>query len=173
VILNLIANPLTPTLAVGFGDLGMSKKQITAWELINPSDKITFTGDDFKLVVIAVCLVGNGFYAGEEINGSRVAPVFIFGGCDEWFIKNFGSNFEDNFNSSDKEKLANILDSFLVADWQEHQEFTETAKELSINEWKAFRTVYCTDKRSSINNICAKAWLIAEHLRSQNNASTN
>lgn len=142
----------------------MSEKHITAWELINPSDKITFTGDDFKLVVIAVCLVGDGAYGGKEIQGTRSTPFFLFGGVDEWFIENYGSNFEDTFKSSDKEQLANILDSFTLGNYADFIDFNNKTKDMDAIKLKEFKEAW-NDKRSSMNNICARAWEISDYLR--------
>lgn len=149
-------------------------KNITAWELINPSDKITFTGDDFKLVTIAVCLVGNGAYGGKEIQGTRETPIFLFGGIDKWFIENYGSNFEDTFKSSDKKQLADILDSFTLGGYEDFITYNKEAENIPPLELKKFKEAW-NNKRTSMNNICARAWEIADSLRnrSKNNASAN
>lgn len=141
-------------------------KNITVWELINPSDKITFSGNDFKLVVIAVCLVGNCVYAAEEVGGNRIVPIFLFGSVDKWFIREYGSNFEDTYKSSDKKQLADILDSFTLGGYDDFIAYNKEAENIPPLELKKFKEDW-NDKRTSMNNICARAWEIASNIRNK------
>lgn len=60
------------------------------YELINPSDKMTATGDfDLIGMGLAVFMLGEGFYALNDQDGKTVVPIVAFGGSAEgWFRAN-------------------------------------------------------------------------------------
>lgn len=66
------------------------------FEIINPSDPYNMEADDLEVAAVAVCLLGNGKYGLDGIDGRRKTevPVFLLGGHDEWFEENFGANYE-------------------------------------------------------------------------------
>jgi hypothetical protein len=64
------------------------------WELINPSDAVTFRTDDHRLAAIVTMLLGDGFYLAREMGGAREVPAFLYGGHDAWCERTFGTDLE-------------------------------------------------------------------------------
>lgn len=110
-------------------------------EIANPHDKATIDCSNPIAACIAVALVGNGAYgiigkATEAGDGNKFIssgmPIFIFGGCDEWFSSNFGFAFEEAFNKTDKSEIIRALESIeLVYERTSVNDFQGRAKEIA------------------------------------------
>lgn len=63
-------------------------------ELNNPSDAITFVGEDPRVAGVAVLLLGHGWYGLTDAAGNQVVPMMIFGTHEAWLkeqgIEDFG-----------------------------------------------------------------------------------
>jgi hypothetical protein len=112
------------------------------WELINPSDYYEVECDNFKSAAVAACLVGAGKYGLKPISDTNEEwdmPLFILGGSDEWFKSTFGESVEAAFTDCRDNKLESLIHAL---------------KSINIED----------SKRSSINNIGARAKSIADKL---------
>ena len=86
------------------------------FNIINPSDPYTMEAYDLEVAAVAVSFLGGGQYALEGIDDDKGqdVPIFLFGGHDEWFVENFGKNFDDTANcvlDDRAEALARAFDS--------------------------------------------------------------
>lgn len=62
-------------------------------EIINPSDPYTMEADDLEVAAVVIVELGGGHYGGEGIEEDKnraYVPIFLFGGCDEWFKEHWG-----------------------------------------------------------------------------------
>ena len=141
---------------------------MSTWELINPSDKVTFKAPTFELAAIAVGIMG-GSYAAEELDGDtdkpRKVPLFLFGGTEEFFQKEFGKGVGESFEQCDKEALAEVFESFLIGSMAERRAYEKAMSVLPEEEKAAFKADWLDKERSSMNNICARAEHYARALR--------
>jgi alkanesulfonate monooxygenase SsuD/methylene tetrahydromethanopterin reductase-like flavin-dependent oxidoreductase (luciferase family) len=90
---------------------------MTIWILACPLELITVETDDYKLVAVATCLLGDGFFTAVEAEAQgppRKIPAFPKESPDKWFQKTFGANFEITARNVDKNALADVMDSVLV-----------------------------------------------------------
>ena len=100
-------------------------------EIINPSDKAFCDASDWETACIAVCVVGEGKY-GLKLNEEKTMPIFLFGGSEEYFKKEFGKTVEESFSQVDKKKLAACLRSFrLTRERSSLNDFTGYAHKLA------------------------------------------
>lgn len=140
---------------------------MSLWELINPSDKITFKAPTHELAAIAVGIMG-GQYGAEELDTEtepRKVPLFLFGGTEEFFQKTFGKTVGESFEQCDKEALAEVFESFLIGSMAERRAYEKALSVLPEEEKAAFKADWLDKERSSMNNICARAEHYARALR--------
>ena len=139
----------------------------TLWDLSNPSDPITFYGEDLEIVALAVVMVGDGQYGADTIPESeKCVPIFLFGGCREWWLKNFNKEPQESLEKADKCAIAEILDSFLVGSNSNRAGYELVISKLNNDEDKLkWRDEYHDKTRSSMNDICSHAWKTAAKLR--------
>jgi len=112
------------------------------FNIINPSDPYTMEAPNLEIAAIAISFLGNGAYPLEGLgeDAGQDVPAFLFGGHDEWFQSTFGANFEavaGRVVESFPEPLANTLDSVTLQ----------------------------SERRSSMNNIKARAQALSNALR--------
>lgn len=81
-------------------------------EVINPHDKITIDCTDMDAARAAVLAVGMGKY-GISDGG---LPIFILGGGEEYFQKNYRKSVQEFFDSVSLERLATALESMQMTD---------------------------------------------------------
>jgi hypothetical protein len=106
------------------------------FEISNPSDKAFVESDNFETACLAICILGGGHYGLKQVDGDKRMPIFILGGCDEFFKETFNKSFEESINSANKSELAKVLE-----------------------------TVSLAGERSSMNNIVKSAGQYAKALR--------
>ena len=64
---------------------------MTEYKLINPSDPYTFLAKTKESAALAVFLLGTMYGASpKDDNEEKRIPVFLFGGAEEWYQKEFG-----------------------------------------------------------------------------------
>lgn len=97
-------------------------------EIINPSDKAFINVQDKEAACLAIALMSEGRYGIEE-----TLSIFLFGGSDDWFIKEFGRNVEESFEHVGKHRIS-----------------------------KALRTVRLDGERTSLNDIVERAINLAD-----------
>ena len=66
------------------------------YELINPSDPYTFLAKTKESAALAVFLLGTMYGASpKDDNEEKRISVFLFGGAEEWYRKEFGRSTEE------------------------------------------------------------------------------
>lgn len=136
------------------------------FEIINPSDPYTMEAPDLEIAACAVCLLGSGQYGLNELSGDKTGhvPVFLLGGHDEWFSKQFGKDFGASMDEAIKTRrhvLAAALASVRVGSAVTRREFdADLAKLASDDEAAMFLTDFHDSKRTSMNDIGRHAWAL-------------
>ena len=90
------------------------------FEIINPSDKVFISGDDFKAICLATIVLGNLSYGLVEVDvldgaTPREMPVMLFGVNDEWFKRQFGQTLAEISAAPDWDGMAAALESVTYA----------------------------------------------------------
>lgn len=82
---------------------------MTEYKLINPSDPYTFLAKTKESAALAVFLLGTMYGASpKDDNEEKRIPVFLFGGAEEWYRKEFGRSTEAGFKA-EKQNVADAL----------------------------------------------------------------
>lgn len=136
------------------------------YQISKHQEKFSFEAPNLKIAAVVVFSLCHGQYPAISVDGELFVPQFIFGGHDEWFISNFGTNFVETFNnvlSQEKEQLYTSLKSVLTGTsegrkaYQESKAFTpQTPKEVLEHSKDKLNSKY--------NNFCQYAWAFAEQV---------
>lgn len=138
------------------------------FNLTNPSDPYTLEAPDLEIAALAACLIGQGQYGLDELTGDKSGnmPIFLLGGHDEWFTKQFGRDFSgsiDHVTETRRAELVKALASVRIGDALARREFDEAAAQCGddAEAYQAMLNSLHDAKRSSMNDIGRHAWSMA------------
>lgn len=136
------------------------------FEIINPSDPYTMRAESFQEAAVAICLLGEGRYGLQEIDGEHEVPIFLFGGANEWFTKTFGHDVEDCYKRADWSRIADVLGSVTIGSETDLKIYERTMAALTDPDSREkFAEIWLDERRSSMNNIGRRAQALAKNLR--------
>lgn len=136
------------------------------WNLINPSDRITFVAADHDVAAAVTVCVGEGRYGADEIGGDEKVPLMMFSADDAWAKQTFGdASVRELINRVVEEKpeaFRAALASFCLGD----REVLDAALAAIDDEGKraAFVATWNDRHRSSMNDIVGYAHGLVERL---------
>lgn len=129
------------------------------YEVINPSDAVTFEAPSDRIAQLATLLLGEGAYGLEREDGARdVLPIFLFGGADQWLSEHFPEGYGEAVDADGLE-IAKALRSLGYCKVRDRK-----AMIAAIGTDAAALARWNDVKRSSLNNIGKRAQQIAEAL---------
>lgn len=137
---------------------------MTEYELINPSDPYTFVAADKE---VAALVIGNlslafGAETKDEAEADRV-PIFMFGGFDEWYQKEFGRTPTEGMTARKKE-VSDALASFMLGRFEDRARYNAALEAIDDPaKVEAFKEQW-QDGRTSLNNIGGVAHSIATYI---------
>lgn len=137
------------------------------YEITNPSDPYTIQGER-EICAAAVIMLGEGHYGLTCVDGTDDGlPIFLFANAahvEGWWMEAF--DCELSASLSRHAEIAEALDSVLIGDPTDRATY-EVGLSLITNESNraAWREKWHEDRRSSLNNIGARAWQLAELIR--------
>lgn len=138
------------------------------YKIINPSDPYTIEASSLDVAAMVSILLGQGNYAFESLDGGASIPMFAFGGGDKWCQDHFLEDLMELSNRVMDTKLAqvaNCLYSVLYGDEQDRKEFLAATKDMEYPEFESVRLARQEEKRSSENDIGARAYRMAAKFR--------
>lgn len=142
------------------------------YEIINMSDPYTIEAHDLKIAAVACVLLGRGQYGFAPIDSEgEEVPIMLFGGVDEWFRKQFGTDLGsavDGVMQNRRNELADCLDSCLIGDLKDRMDYDAAVAAMSDSKARnEFRAARHDRRRTSLNDIGARSYAMAERLRNQ------
>lgn len=143
------------------------------YEIINPSDPYTLEAKSLKIASVANLLLGEGSYGleSEDVEKCKGSPIFLFGGAEEWFQKEFDQTIKEIIDNNLLE-IAKCLDSVLPMNISERKELQEENNHQKIDVHLK-REEILDKRRTSLNNIGQRAWNLAEKIRKIHEESQN
>ncbi len=135
------------------------------FEIMNPSDKYTIEAKEFATACIACLAIGGSSYGLQEIGGEHEMPIFLFGGCDEWFLEKFELIPDDLFEQIPKIDLIMCLESIVIGD---RDRYLLELGELEGDDAKMLWSEWHEKYRSSTNDIGGRAISLAQKLKKMN-----
>ncbi len=138
------------------------------YEIINPSDPITFEAEDVQLAIIACIYVGSGKMGLRDESEESVVPPMLFwdeARIAEWLTEK-GFDGIDGMHELAKEKkteLAAILRSGAVCKTSERKSLIKAIKAGGGDFQKSLRA-YNENERGSLNDICGFMHSLADDI---------
>ena len=140
------------------------------YELINPSDKITFEAPNYESALLATLMVGKGAYgadpiddSGDVIEGEEDVPIFFLGGLDE-FVAERNISLKD-IKAQYHDDIVLTLKSFCTGSMNERTLFDAALKAITDDDArKEFIANWDDKQRSSMNQITNRAHALASSM---------
>lgn len=132
---------------------------MSAYEVINPSDPVTFEAPDDVTAAAAVLILGRGAYACESEDGRSVLPILLFGG-DAWLEGEGAPVLALAKSEEARGRIADALDTMAVVRLSDR-----AALVAAVGPDPAALARWSEAKRSSLNNIVGSARRLATSLR--------
>lgn len=132
------------------------------FELTNHSDPYTFIADDLETAALVVFSLTTA-YGARTRDGKSVVPIFILGGAEEWYQKQFGRSVEEGVEAK-VTQIAWALGSMVLGNFDDRRIY-ETAiaaiddpdkREEFIRVWR--------DRRSSLSDTITTCHKIAKRM---------
>lgn len=136
------------------------------YKLINPSDPYTFVAKDFETAALTVLVLGKGGYGAEPKYGSEKVPTFLFGGCEEWFVKTFGRTLDEAFSARSKD-ITEALETFAFGSFNDRRRYEAALAAITDAEKKEKFIADWNDQRSSLCDIGGIAHRISQIINEQ------
>lgn len=140
------------------------------YEVINPSDNVTFLADDDKVAYFCVVYLSEGAFGcykkldnGDTVNlntmlmfhKNPIAEMQEFLGCPV-----------EDFIEQNKEKIAECYESFSYATYESRKLYDQTVAAITDpQKLKDFKMAHEDNCRSSCSRIVMKAWNLAEGIK--------
>lgn len=142
---------------------------MTLYQLINPSDCVTFYAADQRVAIMAELLVtrGKGAVQPAHEGGESVGFFFMLPDMEEAIQKAIGQGMSA-FLDDHAEEVIEALKSFSVASPAERDIYDDAVRAITDPEQlAAFKERHDDRQRTSINQICQAAWQMAAILQKQ------
>ena len=124
------------------------------YDLVNPSDAITFRATPVEAAVLAVIFSASMLFVKDAETGATPE------------IEDPGAARDAIWaNRAALDSYADAFDSFLVGSRTERALIEEILAPLSGHDRAKRRAAWHDERRTSMNDICANTWAIAERLR--------
>lgn len=139
---------------------------MTYFEIVNPSDAYTISGEDVEAAILACVYLGNGKYALRDEKDEQQCPLFLFGGTDDYFQHRFKMTLEQFMKSISLDRLATALESVTIGSIASNRELDELLSHITDEvEREKFLAKRHDKRRSSLNDIGARSKEIAKAIR--------
>jgi len=128
------------------------------YELINPSDPMTFTGNDDTVAAIAILVFSNGKYGLKRKGNDEVLPIFLFGGGSVWANEKVGDL--DAWFAANKRAVGEFLGTCAYGDAADREAYDKAISMMGKKEAEEFREWHQDKNRTSMTNIgkAALSW---------------
>lgn len=147
----------------------INKKNI--YEIINPSDEVTFVSDSDKVAYACAIIVGKGAYGCTNLKTQESLGTLLLFVSADVFEKQAAEFLEESFADfiqSHRKEIKESLLSFAYCSAQERTTFDDAVSAITEpDKLKAFKEKHDDRNRSSMNQICNNAWAIAESIQNQ------
>lgn len=138
------------------------------YDLINPSDAVTFYASSIEAAALATLLVGDGWYAAHALeHGSSDLDVPVLGqNMGSWLAERCEGASLEALLSEHKAEIADALASFCTGSADDRRLYENALEAIDDPEKRAAFVADWDDKhRSSLNQITNQAHAVAEKLR--------
>jgi hypothetical protein len=145
------------------------------YEVINPSDKITFRASNIKMAILCGLVIGQGNYGIRNTDSKTILPILAFG-TQEMFDSFVNKVFEEegimDFALNNRSDFKDALNSWQCVSIKKRPSYEKSLMALPSEERIGFRMNFKEKSMTSMTDICGGAWNHAEKLRQYEEAFT-
>lgn len=129
------------------------------YEVVNPSDGITFRTDDVKIAIALTAMLGGGKYGLEDEKGKQDYPtLFLFMSKEQIDekLKPYFNNVDEMFSYVDGhlKEMVEAIDSLAVADIAKRIDYEKALEHITDEtEKQKYKDWFNDEHTSSLNNI--------------------
>lgn len=139
------------------------------YDLVNPSDTVSFRAPDRQVAALAVFLLSNGQYGADchetEVKGDQDVPIFLLGGARSWWHGLWEKSIEETARERAEEVAAALETAAYVSTAARGDFEAESAACATEAERAAFIADWNAKHRGSTTAIVDAAHEIAANLR--------
>jgi hypothetical protein len=142
------------------------------YDIINMSDSYTIEAQSLDVALVACLFLGSGQYSFMPLHGDgEEVPLFLFGGAEEWCQRHFGEGLEavvDRVTTDPVKRveLAACFESCIIGHEEDRNTYMAGLDLIDDPEKrKKWRALWHEDRLSSMNDIGARAYEMADKLR--------
>lgn len=139
------------------------------YELVNPSDHITYYAKNDQVAYLCAVLLSGGFNA-EPIGGEAIGPFLMFAGKNEKekAIKDILGGDIDKFLKENRSHIAEAYRSFAYLNPEERRMYDEALKSITDPDKLAeFKKNHEDRQRTSMSPIVKSAWSYADSIEAK------
>jgi len=149
---------------------------VKQYEIINPSNPCTIEANDDIVAGVAMMAVGSGQLGLADEAGNCIIPLLMFGGFIRWLVDVGIAKPEHDeaeagaalkaYVLDHKLAIADVLDTCMYGSFADRKAYNRGLDMILGTVAKTkWRDDWATDRRSSVNDICAACWATAKTLR--------
>lgn len=136
------------------------------YEVINPSDMVTFLSDDDKIAYACTVLVGNGRYGCKNLETHESLPCLLLFVSAEEFEQLAADYLGEAFGSfihNNREVIKGVLSSFSYCSAKDRRTYDDAISAITDPaQLAAFKAKHDDKNRTSMNQIVNRAWDISK-----------
>lgn len=138
------------------------------FSILNPHDPYTMEAPDLEIAANAIALIGKGAYGLRELSGDKSGnvPIFLTGGHDAWFTKQFGRDFDTSLShcmETRADALSKALASVFIGTPADKRAFDQEARDCADEEeFYRLLTKRHDEMRGNLTDVGRIAWGIAD-----------
>ena len=139
------------------------------YEVINPSDKVTFVCEDPIIAAVVIILLGKGQYGGDcHEDDNKCVPLFMFGGFEDWWKEHVGDTKIADYIAQNTPTISEALESCMCMGIEQRKAIAKAKEHMTEEQYRKYIAEVNNDHRSSMNDICGRAFEIAKRLKEKN-----
>ena len=133
---------------------------MNTYELINPSDEITFLAENDKIAYVCAIVISNGKFGCKNIDTDESLNTFLFMDSDpEKTIVAFLEQDFHEFIKENESKISKAFSTFAYVSAGKRLRYDEKLSSFATTEEAdLYKTSYEEENRSSMNKIVTRAW---------------
>ena len=139
------------------------------YEIVNPSDCVTFEAPDDATAVAVVLSIGEGAYGARRCeDGQDVGGLLLFATnavVEAKLMEWFGCDFETWANAHRADLAEALLDCATVKPEARHLYEEGMRRQDSVEELQEYRALVEDRNRTSMSDIVGRAWVMGRELR--------
>lgn len=135
------------------------------YEIINPSDAITFRAADDLTATMAVALISPHYAAKGTCEHDYVGPMFLLGGFNEFCAEHLGGKTPGDWLEDHAFSLAGALDSCLYCKPHEYEALRQLLNSFPEDQRAMAVKVHNDGRRTSVTDIVGRAYHMAKAIR--------